>query len=234
MTLAHPVELSLPINRTSLLQSLATSKVSYGESRIHTLGQEDNALLSIHIIGSAIVASITGLNLSLDTSQVNPEPSFLNLLYKGDHEVSSSTLEMLDKASAWPSPLLNISDPSLLLVENIMEDTSNYVNSCTILHAKVTASTFVRFEFEIERTLDKEDFDPALWPDWRTRPSVKRYSYQVIARIKDNSLIPMSVKSLKYYENIESNNWLDVSSNVSYAGFSGYFVPSSPMTLDTF
>ena len=240
ISLTHPVELPLPINQSSPIRSLATGILSLvTKHRYHAVDENDSNFLSLHIKGSTMIASINmGLEPLDIAPPIMPESDFVKLLYNDDHEESKSTFhssKVFDKSSVWPFPLLNLSNPRFLVLDEIMKvylRSSSLNKSVSILRAKVAASTFVLFEFEIERKLSQEDFDPEVWPHWRIRPNVERHRYQVLAKIRDNKISPISVQPLKQYKNVDTYIWRDDVSNVSYTSFSSYLAPSNAMTLD--
>lgn len=238
VTLAHPVELSFPINKSSPIRSLAASILLLAaQTQNNGLQQDDDASrLSLNITGPTLVARITGFDLPLHQPEQNLNLGSVKLLYKEESEIPSPDSDMdVEKGSIWPFPILNSSDPRLSILEEVLKayiGVSRYKKSFAILHAKVAASTFVVFEFEIERELNTtEGFNPEVWPEWRTRPNVKKYSFQVLAKVQDNTLIPITVQSLKRYKSVETYAWRDVTSNTS---FSTYLGPASPMTLDVY
>ncbi|KAI5059277.1 hypothetical protein GOP47_0025596 [Adiantum capillus-veneris] len=242
ISLAQPVELSLPVNRSSPVRSLAAS-IMLLAARTQNAGlqdDDDTSRLYLQISGPALVASITGFDFPSHDLSVQS----LKLLYKeeSEHNEGELYLPLLDPSSGgkegsiWPFPILNSSDPRFSVLEEMLKAYMGYgyESYFTILKAKVTASTYVLFEFEIERQLDTEDFDPEAWPEWKTRPTVRKYSFQVLAKVRDNALIPISVQSVKQYKTVETYAWRDVTSNMSFTSFSTFLGISSPMTLDAY
>eukprot|EP00250_Pteridium_aquilinum_P022810 c25736_g1_i1 orf=168-1478(+) len=246
VSLAHPVELSLPVNRSSPVRSLAASILLLADrTKNHGLQYEDDASrLSLHITGPTLVASITGFDSPLHQPEEDLNFGSVKVLYEeSEHDYEQappptpeSTMRN-EKGSIWPFPILNSSDPRMSVLEEMLKaymEYSSYKQSFTILHAKVAASTFVLFEFEIERKLNTEDFEPEDWPEWKTRPSVKKYSFQVLAKVQDNTLIPITVQSLKRHKAVETYAWRELTSNMSYTSYSTYLGLPSPMTLDVY
>jgi hypothetical protein len=233
ISLAHPVELPLFIDQRSPLRSLMGSILAlFSKVRNDSVkNQNDSNLLSVCIKGSEVVANIT------TAPQTSPE-SDLTDLYNGKNGVSESTLHtgrLFDKSSVWPFPLLDISNPRYLMLEQVMKvylSSSGLNNSFTILRAEVTALTFILFEFEIERKLNHGDFDPVDWPDWKTKPAVERRTYQVLAKVRDNKILPILAQPLKQYKNVDTRSWRDNASNVSYTSISSYLETANAMTLD--
>ena len=234
ISLTHPVELPLPIKQSSPLRSLMTSILSLFTKHKNgsVYDENDTNFLSVYIKGSAVVASID------TTPQIKSDPDLMKLLYDDNNGGSKSTLhsgKIFDKSSVWPFPLLDISNSRYLALEELMKvylSSSSQNNSFTILRAEVAALTFVLFEFEIERKLNQGDFNPVVWPSWRTRPRVERYTYQILAKIRDNKILPILVQPLKQYKNVETHIWRDDASNVSYTSFSPYLETGNAMTLD--
>ncbi|KAH7284596.1 hypothetical protein KP509_34G061600 [Ceratopteris richardii] len=239
ISLVSPVVMSLPVNRSSPVRSLVANILLLA-TRTQSAGvqnMEDSSQFSLQVNGPNLVASITGFNAP--SHELNARS--LELLFTEESEqsdedvylpVSSSITEF--QGPIWPFPVLNNSDPSILVLEEILRAYMDYgdENDFTILNAKMAASTYVLFEFEIERNLDRDDFDPEVWPEWRTRPRVRRYNFQVLARVRDNTLTPIRLELLKHYKAVETRAWRAITSNISHPDISTLMEIHSPMTLD--
>lgn len=241
VSLTHSVELQLSMNKSSPIDSLVAGILSVAAKTRHASENEEVPKLSLRIMGPALVTSITGVDFTSETTGIEQHDSdVLKLLFKAEGQYAGQSNSMasqksFDKASMWPFFFLNSSDAKLLMLDEILKvylDSKVYKPPFIILDAKVAATTFVLFEFDVERKLTEENFDLELWPEWKTKPTFERCRFQVLAKVQEMTLKPLVVRHLKQYTNVETHTWRDYTSNASYTSFPSFLVPSSPMTID--
>ncbi|KAF2324426.1 hypothetical protein GH714_013916 [Hevea brasiliensis] len=146
-------------------------------------------LLPIHVIGSASLVAYRTRNydapvkttlLSEGTIELLPAKCYSNNVYKNNarlHHSLSLKINMLGKSLR-------------SFLGNIMRQ--NWVSGS--LRANAKASTIICFQLEIEKNVGRDEtFDDVL-EDWRTKPTVERVWFEVMARIEAEKLRVLMVK----------------------------------------
>lgn len=246
VSLARPLQLPLPLSGISKDGGLAASIVALADRLRYESRAEEKPLLSLKIVGpTSLVASSVESDSSRNKLKVKRlAPGAIELVSRQQQEQAliSSIQDSLPAPSEgrepwlWPLPSFNGSDSRLLNLERILLSAlgpSVYKKgSFKLLRAKVSAATFVRVEFQLEKKLTEESFPPELWPEWKTRPSAERLQFEVLAKVEGQKLLPVSVQAMKPYLNVETTTWRAAMGNVSYSKIPKVFLPPSSMTLN--
>ncbi|CAJ1972634.1 unnamed protein product [Sphenostylis stenocarpa] len=101
-----------------------------------------------------------------------------------------------------------------------------------LLKANIKASAVVKFPLELERDIRNNVTLSRTIPDWRTRPSFERFWFEILARVEENRLKPLSIKKLKPSIESVSISWANLMSNMSYTKLRPVFLSPEPLTLD--
>eukprot|EP00250_Pteridium_aquilinum_P014625 c22101_g1_i1 orf=646-1995(-) len=247
ISLARPLQLPLPLPGVSNDGGLAASLVALADRLRYASRVEEKPLLSLKIVGptSLIASTVKDTDTSrnkLKVKRLSPGAIELVSREQQDRGLVDSFENSLPVLSGgqdpwlWPLPSLNGSDTRLINLEKILVSAlgpSVYrKGSFKLLRAKVSAATFVRVEFQLEKRLSDESFPPEIWPEWRTRPSVERLEFEVLAKIEGQKLLPVSVQAMQPYTNVETTTWRAVMGNVSRSKAPKVFLPPSSMTLN--
>eukprot|EP01018_Ginkgo_biloba_P002662 Gb_13323 [translate_table: standard] len=238
VSLARPVDFSSPMNSSFPVGGPGSRLWSLLASLRHATQGEGKRLLSVRIVSPTLIVAAssgdqeaTGCNIAA------------NFFASGSLELSLNRLENHPPASIgklpnqqmWPVPL-NSSDMKVLFLEQLLitfiGNRAYREGSFRILQASAKASAFVQIQLELEKKLSNDSFDSDLWPAWRTRPTVQRLHFEVLARVEGNRLKPLVVKRLKPFIKVETYSWGDLMSNVSFTSFQSILIPSGPLTLD--
>ncbi|CAI8606378.1 unnamed protein product [Vicia faba] len=100
-----------------------------------------------------------------------------------------------------------------------------------LIKANIKACAAVKFPLELERDIGKNATLSTL-PDWRTRPSVERVWFEILARVEENRLKPLSIKKVKPFIESNSISWANLVSNMSYTKLRPVLLPPEALTLD--
>lgn len=100
------------------------------------------------------------------------------------------------------------------------------------LKASIKASTVVRFKMELERDIRSNDTVQGTLDEWRTRPSVERVWFEIVARIEGERLKPLAIKKVRPFVDVDSSAWSNLMSNMSFTKFPSVLVPPEALTLD--
>ncbi|KAJ9186683.1 hypothetical protein P3X46_002228 [Hevea brasiliensis] len=184
-------------------------------------------LLPIHVIGSASLIAYRTRNydapvkttlLSEGTIELLPAKCYSNNVYKNNarlHHSLSLKINMLGKSLR-------------SFLGNIMRQ--NWVSGS--LRANAKASTIICFQLEIEKNVGRDEtFDDVL-EDWRTKPTVERVWFEVMARIEAEKLRVLMVKKVRPFVALDSVSWSNLMYNISFTKFPSILVPPESLTLD--
>ncbi|KAF5740719.1 hypothetical protein HS088_TW11G00796 [Tripterygium wilfordii] len=97
---------------------------------------------------------------------------------------------------------------------------------------KVKASTIIRFQLKLERTIRSNESRPETLAEWRTSPPVERLWFEVMARVEAERLKPISIKKVRPFTAVDTVAWSNLMSNISFTKFPPILVPPEALTLD--
>ncbi|KAI3895787.1 hypothetical protein MKW98_025578 [Papaver atlanticum] len=118
------------------------------------------------------------------------------------------------------------------LTKALLGDRIKQKGLSSVLKAKISASTVIRFRLELEKDVKYSDTSRHTLAEWRTKPKVVRLSFEVVARVDAEKLKPMVVKKLRPFIAAESAAWSILMSNISFTKFPSVLVPPEALTLD--
>ncbi|XP_049351133.1 uncharacterized protein LOC125815646 [Solanum verrucosum] len=248
VSLRHPIELPLPFNRT--INGFASGMLALAEYLRQASLAQEGPLLSLRIVGPT--------SLTSPTSPSAPSANKLKLkrLAPGLVELSSvSKLKAMDAISAidlqgettalltpnqfttlWPVTSINGSNSNLLgfeaLLSNILGPKSGKKGSFKLLKADVSAQTFVKIGFGVEKKLKEGDgFNLEGYPEWRTKPETVRMHFEVLAKVDGDKVVPekiVQVDPITIEDTVAPSVQLG---NVSMSKTSIVHQPPNPFTL---
>ncbi|KAJ9166174.1 hypothetical protein P3X46_020958 [Hevea brasiliensis] len=211
---------SFTVNRSFKIKKWRTGFCSFWQSLCMPL-------LPIHIIGSASLtafrtrnydASVETTFLSEETIELLPAKCYSNNVYKNKARLSHSLslkINMLGK-----------------LLRSFLGNRMGQKWVSGSLRANAKAATIIRFQLEIEKNIARnETFDDVL-EDWKTRPTVERVWFEVMARIEAEKLMLGMVKKVRPFIAVDSVSLSNLMSNISFTKFPSILVPPESLTLD--
>ena len=216
VSLRHPLDLPLPLNRTSngFASGLLTLAEWLRHSASHTQG---TPLLSLRIVGPT---SITAPSSS-SSSPSSSNRLKLKRLAPGLVELSSpsktkaietlSSLELQEGATSllspsqfttlWPLVSVNGSNSNLLgfetLLASVLGPKANKKGSFKLLKADVSAQTFVKIGFTAEKKLKEDGVELEGFPEWRTKPETVKMHFEVLAKVDGDKVVPERIVPVK-------------------------------------
>ncbi|PSS31388.1 Ktr system potassium uptake protein like [Actinidia chinensis var. chinensis] len=220
VSLDHALELALQVNRSVAIDRQGSEFWPLQNSLCETL-------LPIHISGSATVAAYRARNpdsyiettfLLRDTIELLPEKCYLRNVYRKRRcPIDSINLRTAVIEKLWRS----------FLGDKIYQN-----GGLGFLKANIKASTVVRFKMELERDIRSNDTLQGTLAEWRTRHTVERVWFEVVARIERERLKPLVVKKVRPSTEVDSSGWSNLMSNISFTKFPSILVPPEALTLD--
>ncbi|KAK6121204.1 hypothetical protein DH2020_045054 [Rehmannia glutinosa] len=190
VSLRHPVELPLPLNRTS--NSFASGLLTLAK-RLRSAAQSQNGpLLSLRIVGptslTSPATSSTSSNNRLKLKRLAPG---LPLISR-----EASALLAHDRfTTLWPITSVDATNSNLLgfeaLLSSVLGPKANKQGSFKLLKADVSAQTFLKIGFVVEKKIREGDgFYIDGFPEWRTKPETVRMHFEVLAKVDGNKVLP--------------------------------------------
>jgi hypothetical protein len=243
VSLRHPLDLPLPLNQSQ--NGFASGLLSLAEQLRHASRTQGAPLLSLRIVGPT--------SLTAPTSSSSPSTNRLKLkrLAPGLVELSSSskalsTIDLLEEATTlltpsqfstmWPLASINGSNSNLLgfeaLLTSVLGPKAKEKGSFKLLKADVSAQTFVKIGFGVEKKLKEGDgIDLEGFPAWRTMPETVRMHFEVLAKVDGEKVVAekvMQVHPVIVEDTVASNVFVG---NVTMSRTPIIHPPSNPFTL---
>ncbi|KAK6121004.1 hypothetical protein DH2020_045251 [Rehmannia glutinosa] len=210
VSLRHPVELPLPLNRTS--NSFASGLLTLAK-RLRSAAQSQNGpLLSLRIVGptslTSPATSSTSSNNRLKLKRLAPGLVELSSSASKRKTVTAGAISAVDlqgEASAllahdrfttlWPITSVDATNSNLLgfeaLLSSVLGPKANKQGSFKLLKADVSAQTFLKIGFVVEKKIREGDgFYIDGFPEWRTKPETVRMHFEVLAKVDGNKVLP--------------------------------------------
>jgi hypothetical protein len=183
-------------------------------------------LIPIRVIGSASLIAYGARNpytqietalISEDTVELLPEKCYHGCVFRNRTCPVASLnlrLSLLEKILR------------SLLGHKILQDRFS-----GLIKANIKASAAVKFPLELEREIGNNATLSKL-PEWRTQPSVERVWFEIVARVEESRLKPLSIKRVKPFIESDSVSWANLMSNMSYTKLRPVLLPPEALTLD--
>ncbi|EOX97287.1 hypothetical protein QUC31_015766 [Theobroma cacao] len=243
VSLRHPIDLPLPLNRTH--NGFASGLMALAEHLRHVSRGQDAPILSLRIVGptSLSVPSSTPSNNKLKLKRLAPGLVELSSMSKTKAMDALSTIEPQAEsptvltpkhfATMWPLASINGSNPNLVgfesLLSSVLGPKASKKGSFKLLKADVSAQTFVKIGFGIERKLKEGDLEG--FPEWRTKPETMRMHFEVLAKVDGEKVIPERVVEVNpvVIEDSVAPNVL--TGNITMSTTPVVYPPSNPFTL---
>ncbi|KAK2987433.1 hypothetical protein RJ640_018570 [Escallonia rubra] len=209
VSLRHPVELPLPLNLTQ--NGFASGLLTLAERLRHTSRAQEAPLLSLRIVGPTSLASPTSSSPSssnrLKLKRLAPGLVELSSPSKMKAIEAISTVDLQETptlltpdrfTTLWPVTSVNGSNSNLLgfetLLSSVLGSKAKKEGSFKLLKADVSAQTFVKIGFGVEKKLKGGDgLNMNGIPEWRTKPETVRMHFEVLAKIDGDKVVPERV-----------------------------------------
>ncbi|KAI3460262.1 hypothetical protein Pfo_016925 [Paulownia fortunei] len=135
-----------------------------------------------------------------------------------------------------PSHLLSSLSIRIALLERVLRsflnERGNPNAALGSLKARISALPIYRFHLELEREIRINDTYWSTLAEWRTRPTIERVWFEVVARIEGEVLNPLVIKKVRPLIDTDSFAWSSLSSNLSFTKFPSVLVTPEALTLD--
>ncbi|KAI7745987.1 hypothetical protein M8C21_026851 [Ambrosia artemisiifolia] len=204
VSLRHPVELPLPLNKSQ--NGFASGLLTLAE-RLRHASRSQNQLLSLRIVGPTSLTSPTPSSPSsknkLKLKRLAPGLVQLSSVSKTalstiDLQGDAPTLLTPDQFTTfWPVTSVNGSHSNLLglerLLGSVLGSKASKEGSFKLLKADVSAHTFVKMGFKVERKLTGDLSELGQIPEWQTKPETVKMHFEVLAKVDGDKFVPERV-----------------------------------------
>ncbi|CAI9286995.1 unnamed protein product [Lactuca saligna] len=214
VSLRHPIELPLPLNTTQ--NGFASGLLTLAE-RLRHASQTQTQLLSLRIVGPTSLTSPTpsspSSKLKLKLKRLAPGLVELSSVSKTaistvDHlQEDAPTLLTPDHfTTLWPVTSINGSHSNLVglerLLTSVLGSKASKEGSFKLLKADVSARTFVKIGFRVEKKLsgnlsEWESQRVGQLPEWRTKPETMKMHFEVVAKVDGGKFVPERVVQIQ-------------------------------------
>ncbi|KAK1359151.1 Tunicamycin induced protein [Heracleum sosnowskyi] len=209
VSLRHPIELTLPFNQSQ--NGFASGLLALAERLRHTSRSQGEPLVSLRIVGPTSLSSPTPSSSSSNRLKLKRlAPGLVELSSASkmkaikpvsdiDTKEGVPTLLTPDSfATLWPLTSINGSNSNLLgfeaLLSSVLGSKAYKKGSFKLTKADVSAQTFVKIGFEVEKKLQEADsLDLSSFPEWRTKPESVRMHFEVLGKIDGDKVVPERV-----------------------------------------
>ncbi|XP_041011653.1 uncharacterized protein LOC121255416 [Juglans microcarpa x Juglans regia] len=204
VSLRHPLDLPLPLNRTQ--NGFASGLLTLAERLRHASRAQGAPLLSLRIVGptslTSPASSSSSSNNRLKLKRLAPglvelfSPS--KALSTIDLEEEATLLTPSHFTTMWPLASVNGSNSNLLgfeaLLSSVLGPKAHKKGSFRLLKADVSAQTFLKIGFGVEKKLKEGDgFDLVDFPAWRTKPERVSMHFEVLAKVDGEKVVPEKI-----------------------------------------
>lgn len=246
VSLRQPIDLPLPLNRTS--DKLASGILNLAEQLRRMSRTQSSPLLSLRIVGATSLTSppvSTSPNNRLKLKRLAPglvelsSPAASNALEPfSDISTSGEATALLTPkhlTTMWPLTSVNGSNQNLLgfeaLLASVLGPKANERGSFRLLKADVSAQTFLKIGFGVEKKLKPGEVLLDGIPKWRTVPEALRMHFEVLAKVDGDKVVPervVQVNPVEIEDTVAPNVLMN---NVTMTKIPVVHQPSSPFTL---
>ncbi|XP_017255003.1 protein TUNICAMYCIN INDUCED 1 isoform X2 [Daucus carota subsp. sativus] len=209
VSLRHPLELPLPFNQSQ--NGFASGLLALADRLRHASRSEGEPLVSLRIVGPTSLSSPTSSSSSNNRLKLKRLAPGLVELSSASKMKAIETVSNIDLqedvptlltpdrfATLWPLTSINGSNANLLgfesLLSSVLGSKASKKGSFKLTKADVSAQTYVKIGFEVEKKLQEADgLDLSSFPEWRTKPENLRMHFEVLGKIDGDKVVPERV-----------------------------------------
>ncbi|KAK4750055.1 hypothetical protein SAY87_027504 [Trapa incisa] len=246
VSLRQPIDLPLPLNRTS--DGFASGILNLAEQLRRMSRSQSSPLLSLRIVGAT---SITSPSVSsspsnrlklkrlapglIELSSPTPSKALEPLSDISPSDETTTLLTPKHFTTMWPITSVNGWNQNLIgfesLLASVLGPKANEQGSFRLLKADVSAQTFLKIGFGVEKALKPGDALLEGMPVWRTKPEAVRMHFEVLAKVDGNKVVPervMQVNPVEIEDTVEPSVHTN---NVTMTKIPVVHQPSGPFTI---
>ncbi|KAI3770090.1 hypothetical protein L6452_01211 [Arctium lappa] len=245
VTLRHPIELPLPFNGTK--NGHASGLLTLGNHLRHA-SRTQRQLVSLRIVGptslNSPAMSSPAFN-KLKLKRLAPGLVELSSVPKPNSKTALSTVDLHgdvpillapDRLTTfWPVASINGSNSNLrgleTLLSAVLDSMGSNNGSFKVLRADISAQTFLKIGFGVEKKVTGNESFWEGYPEWRTKPERLVTHYEVLGKVDGEKIVPEKVVEVDRVTVEDTVAPGVITGNVTMSKISVVNVPPSPFTL---
>lgn len=237
VSLRHPLELPLPLNRTNLHDGshVASGLLNIAEALRSSARSSDQPLVSLRIVGPSSLTSSTSTSPKNKLKLKRLSPGLVELSSRSV-PASPEEINLSEGRNLWPLTSLNGSDSNLRGFEELLASVlgkKGFENGkFRLLKAEVSAQTYMKMSFSVEKKLADGDADWSRFPSWKSKPEKATAHFEVLARVEGGKkVVPERIQEVQPVHIEDSVMYSVQTGNISMTQLPLMFPPQSFFTL---
>lgn len=199
VSLRHPLELPLPLNRTNL--PVASGLLNIAEALRSTARSSDKPLVSLRIVGPSSLTSSTSDSPNNKLKLKRLSPGLVELSSRSS-PASPEDINSSGSRNLWPLTSLNGSNSNLRgfekLLASVLEKKGFETGKFGLLKAEVSAQTYTKMYFSVEKKLADGDVDWSQFSSLKTKPEKATAHFEVLARVEGGrKVVPERIQEVQ-------------------------------------
>ncbi|XP_020582316.1 uncharacterized protein LOC110025950 [Phalaenopsis equestris] len=199
VSLWRPLDLPLPLNRSKL--PIASGLLNIAEALRSSARSSDQPLVSLRIVGPSSLTSSTSSSPKLKLKRLSP--GLVELSSRSSIPAPSPQDVPNPPRNLWPLTSLNGSDANLRgfeeLLSSVLGKKGLEKGTFRLLKAEVSAQTYMKMSFFVEKKIADGDVDWSRFPSWKTKPEKVAAHFQVLARVEGGGrkVVPERIQEIQ-------------------------------------
>ncbi|XP_073006070.1 protein TUNICAMYCIN INDUCED 1 [Typha latifolia] len=208
VSLRQPLELPLPLNRSAYKgHHLASGLLTIAQALRQAARSNQKPLLSLRIVGPTSLTSSPSMSPNDKLKLKRLAPGLVELSSRSASAISKD-IEGSHGTTLWPLTSLNGSNTNLRgleeLLVSVLGKKGAEEGSFRLVKAQISAQTYVKMGFAIEKAFLDEEVNWSGFPEWRTKSEMVKAHFEVIARVEEGGkVIPERIAQIQPFETRE-------------------------------
>ncbi|KAG6536294.1 uncharacterized protein LOC122024461 [Zingiber officinale] len=236
ISLRHPIDIPLPLNRSHPKNlRVASGLLNIAKALRDASRTNEKPLLSLRIVGPTSLTSSPSTYPNDKLKLKRLAPGLIELSSR-TAPVPSDEMEGSHTTTLWPLTSLNGSDPNLAgfeeLLASVLGKKGSEEGSFRLVKAQVSAQTYMKMGFTVEKDLIGGEVDWSMFPTWKTKPEKSIMHFEVLARVEDSGrVVPERIAEIQPFETQETAISSFLTGNVSMSKVEIVHPPPNYFTL---
>ncbi|KAJ3696157.1 hypothetical protein LUZ60_001534 [Juncus effusus] len=194
VSLRNPLSLPLPFNRSVMdparhASGLLSLAQSLRQQAASSSSNSQTPLLSLRIVGPTSLKNNNEDRLKL--KRLAPGLVQLSLFDRSGLDLDESG--PATSSTLWPLTSVNGSNVNLRgfeeLLASVLGKEGEKKGSFKLVKAQVSAQTYLKMSFEVEKRYIEADFKGAEFPEWKSRPEKGKAYFEVLVRVEEGGKV---------------------------------------------
>ncbi|WOL19585.1 kinesin-like protein KIN-8B [Canna indica] len=237
ISLRHPIDLPLPLNRSHPKnRPVASGLLTIAEALRHASRTDQKPLLSLRIVGPSSLTSSPSASPNDKLKLKRLAPGHVELSSRSA-PIASDEIDGPQRTTLWPFTSIDGSNSNLQgfeeLLASVLGKKGSEEGSFRLLKAQMSAQTYVKMSFAVEKGLLDGEVNWSGFPSWKTKPEKAIMHFEVLARVEDNGkVVPERIAEVQPFNSQETVIDSLQTGNVSMSKTQIVHPPPKYFTLD--